>query len=117
MGFYDMLKQIKDKPGLYLSRSTIFDLESFLLGYEVARTQIGLEQTDEEKEFSEFILWVRDSFPVKTDRSWTNIILFYSADEKIALKKCFELLDDFLQQKRELAQQIYENGGSNSESL
>lgn len=99
MSFYELLQEIRKRPSLYLSRNTIFDFESFLLGYEVARKQAGIDQTVEEQEFSIFLEWVRKICPIKTDRPWTNIVLFYSADERDALNKVFSLFDDFQKSK------------------
>jgi hypothetical protein len=69
MTFYELIQEIRTRPGLYLSRNTIFDFESFLFGYEIARRQMELEKTEEEQEFDDFLEWVREICPIKTDRS------------------------------------------------
>ena len=48
----------------------------------------------EEKEFEEFLEWIRSIYPVKTRQSWANIVLFHSADERDALNKLFELFEE-----------------------
>ncbi len=100
MSFYELLQEIRRKPSLYLSRKTIFDFNSFLLGYEVARIQAELPKTTEEEEFDEFLAWIREICPVKTNHTWANLILFYSADERDALDKLFGLFDDFQEQRK-----------------
>ena len=37
---------------------------------------------------------------MKTRYSWANIFLFYSLDERDALVKMFEMLEDFKQEKQ-----------------
>ncbi|MBX9256761.1 hypothetical protein H1Q63_23015 [Desmonostoc muscorum CCALA 125] len=36
---------------------------------------------------------------MKTNHTWANLLLFYSADERDALNKLFALFDDFQEQK------------------
>ena len=93
--FYQLVQEIKKRPTLYLGRASIFDFQSFYHGYILARNQLGLPKTIEEKEFEEFLEWIRSIYPVKTRQSWANIVLFHSADERDALNKLFELFEDF----------------------
>ena len=93
--FYDLLEQIRKRPTLYLPRQSIFDLQAFYYGYDFARLKSGLAVTDEDKEFGEFLEWLRQICPVKTNHAWANLIFFYSIDERDALDKFFGLLDDF----------------------
>lgn len=99
MKFYELLKEIRRRPGLYLSRKSIFDFNSFLQGYEIARINLGLSKTEEEIQFDEFLEWIKEICPVKTNHTWANLLLFYSADERDALDKLFALFDDFQEQK------------------
>jgi hypothetical protein len=100
MNFYELLKELRRRPALYLSRKSIFDFQSFLQGYEIARINLGLSKTQEEIEFDEFLDWVKEICPVKTNHTWANLLLFYSADERDALDKLFGLFDDFQEQKQ-----------------
>ena len=93
--FYDLLEQIRKRPTLYLPRHSIFDLQAFYYGYDFARQKNKLTEMDEDKEFGEFLEWLRQICPVKTNHAWANLIFFYSMDERDALDKFFGLLDDF----------------------
>lgn len=98
--FYSLLQEIKKRPTLYLAKYSIFDFQSFYHGYGFARHELGLPKTQEEKEFEEFMQWIRSIYSVKTRQSWANIILFHSADEREALDKMFELFENFLNRDR-----------------
>lgn len=95
MNFYTLLGKIKKQPGLFLTRPSIYGLELFLLGYEYARSFHEISQTEEEKEFFKFTEWLREEFPIKTNYSWTNIIMFYSCDERDSLIKCFYFFESY----------------------
>ncbi|XZO02937.1 MAG: hypothetical protein ACM65L_03950 [Microcoleus sp.] len=95
LNFYDILQEIKKRPTLYLAKYSIFDFQSFYHGYGFARHEMGLPKTQEEKEFEDFLQWIRSIYPVKTRQSWANIILFHSADERNALDKMFGLFEDY----------------------
>ncbi|MGR3274351.1 hypothetical protein ACSYAD_04475 [Acaryochloris marina NIES-2412] len=95
MNFYTLLDRIKKQPSLFLARPSIYDLESFLFGYEYAKSLHGNSQTEEEKEFFQFTEWLREEFPIKTNHSWTNIIMFYSYDERDALIKFFNFFESY----------------------
>ena len=93
--FYEMLQSIKQRPGMYLGKCSITRLHSFLIGYMGARQDLGLPVTEEENEFDKFQEWIQERFQIKSSHAWNDIILFYSADEKDALNKFFELFEKF----------------------
>lgn len=93
MDFYKLLDEIKKHPGLYLTRPSIYDLSSFLLGYELARSMQGVSPTEEEREFYGFLEWLKEKFPIKTHHSWVNIIMFYSYDERDSLDIFFDFFE------------------------
>lgn len=93
--FNDMLQSIKQRPGMYLGKCSITRLHSFLIGYMGARQDLGLPTTEQETEFDKFQEWVQERFDIKSSHSWNDIILFYSADERDALNKFFELFEEF----------------------
>jgi hypothetical protein len=97
--FYTILDEIRKRPTLYLPRHSIFDLQAFYYGYDFARQRNGLPETQQDMEFGEFLDWLRQICPVKTNHAWANLLLFYSIDERDALDKFFGLLDDFKLQK------------------
>jgi hypothetical protein len=105
-GFSDLLPEIKKRPTLYLSRYSIFDFQSFYYGYDLARNQIGVPKTDQEREFEEFLLWVRSRYKTETTQSWASLILFYSVDERDALDRLFDLWEKFQNRAQDKATQI-----------
>ncbi|HEY9848000.1 MAG TPA: hypothetical protein V6D28_00970 [Leptolyngbyaceae cyanobacterium] len=92
---YEMLQEIKKRPGIFLGRSSITRLRSFLDGYMGAREDLGLPQTSQEREFNGFQDWIQERFNITSSHGWDSIILFYSADERDALDKFFELFEKF----------------------
>ncbi|HEY9621935.1 MAG TPA: hypothetical protein V6C78_16380 [Crinalium sp.] len=98
LDLYDMFEKIKSKPAIYLGRLSIFQLEAFYFGYSFTRHELGLPQTEQELEFAKFQEWLQNRFEIKTTQSWASFILFLSRDEKDALDRFFELLDQFKRQ-------------------
>ncbi|MGB3694157.1 MAG: hypothetical protein WA999_15670 [Spirulinaceae cyanobacterium] len=96
---YDTLKEIQKRPPLYLGGRSIFRLESFLYGYFYVKKKMGLPTTEGEKDFEEFHDWLQERLRVKTNKSWSSILLFRSSDESKALDLFFELLEEFKQRK------------------
>ena len=98
--FSSLLEEIRKRPTLYLPRYSIFDLQAFYDGYSLALDRCGYsnDETDE-TEFSEFLNWIREICPVKTNHAWANLLFFHASDERDALDKFFGLLDDFREMK------------------
>jgi Trp operon repressor len=98
--WYDLLQQIKKRPTLYLSRRSIFDLQSFYKGYYVARQLLNLPATEQEREFDNFSEWLQKKYEINTRQSWAMLILFNSHDERDALDNFFELFEEFIEQRK-----------------
>lgn len=96
--YHEFLQQIQKKPGLYIGNASISNLYMFLTGYQFARRQLNVPISAEEQEFQRFQPWLQEKFGLKTSQSWSQIILFYSADERDAFDRFFHLLDEFLQE-------------------
>jgi hypothetical protein len=92
---YDLLERIKQRPGMYLGKSSITRLRMLLDGYGMARMELGLPRTEQEQEFNGFQEWIQKRFNITSSHGWDSIILFYSADERDALDKFFELFEKF----------------------
>ncbi|MBD2384706.1 hypothetical protein [Cylindrospermum sp. FACHB-282] len=102
-GIYEVLQTIKDRPGMYIGKSSITILGHFLVGYQFARSELGLELSQEDADFfKNFHPWIQRHFNVRTSNSWANIILLFTRDEKDALNSFFRLLDEFKQRDRTL---------------
>jgi hypothetical protein len=93
---YDLLQRVKERPGMYLGRSSITRLSMLLMGYSLARRELGLPITTQEKEFGGFQEWIQKKFKITSSHGWDSIILFYSADERDALDNFFKLFEQFL---------------------
>ncbi|KYC36235.1 hypothetical protein WA1_41650 [Scytonema hofmannii PCC 7110] len=94
--FYELLGWIKKRPGMYLGTSSITRLDMYLRGYTLARREVGIAPTEQEREFEGFQSWLQERYKIKSNQSWAKIILFYSMDEHEALERFFELFEEYL---------------------
>jgi len=94
--FYELIQKIKKRPSMYLGKPAISNLRSCLAGYILARRELGISQTEQEKKFTEFQGWIQNKFNITSSQSWDKVILFYSEDERTALERFFELFEEFL---------------------
>lgn len=94
---YDLISNIRKRPAMYLGRTSISNLRTFLAGYCFARRQMGIPQTKQEQKFSEFQTWIQQKFNLTSNQTWDQIILFFSQDEHTALEQFFKLFDEFTQ--------------------
>ncbi len=102
-GVWEILEKIRTKPGMYLGRPSVSDLFMFLAGYECARSELGVEPTEEEDEFyGEFQPWLQNKLGIKTVSSWAKMIMLYCHNEQAGLEKFFTLLDEFKQRDKSL---------------
>jgi hypothetical protein len=106
---YEMLQEIKKRPGMYLGKRSISRLRSFLDGYMGAREDLGLPRTEQEREFNGFQEWIQERFSITSSHGWDSIILFYSADERDALDKFFELFEKFQNGESPLPHKVVNN--------
>jgi len=97
--FYQLISKIKRRPSMYLGKPAISNLRSFLSGYILARRELDIPQTQEEKEFSEFQFWIKSKFKISSDQSWDKTILFFAEDEQSAIAYFFSLFDEFVASK------------------
>lgn len=95
-GLFTVLEKIRATPGMYLGRPSVSDLYMFLVGYEFARSEMGLDLTAPEQEFyEEFQPWLQQKFGVTTVTSWAKLIMLSCHDEKAGFEHFFKLLDEF----------------------
>ncbi|MCU0543631.1 MAG: hypothetical protein MUE44_15870 [Oscillatoriaceae cyanobacterium Prado104] len=94
--FFDLLQRIKQRPGMYLGKPSITRLRAFLDGYEMARAELGLPDTEQQQQLEGFQEWIQERYKITSTHGWHSIILFFSADERDALDRFFELLEVFL---------------------
>jgi|GEM_PF-660310 hypothetical protein len=100
---YRLFNEIKKRPGMFLGTSSITRLDMVLRGYTLARREVGLDPTEEELEFEGFEAWIQGKYEIKLNQSWSKIILFYSIDEHEALKRFFELYEEYKNHYQSLA--------------
>ena len=94
---YELIRQIKNKPGLFIGSPSVSSLFMFLNGYRFARRQMNLSISAQEQEFQEFQPWLQERYAIKSTHSWSQMILFHSIDERDAFERFFILFDEFLQ--------------------
>ncbi|MBE9115242.1 hypothetical protein IQ249_04940 [Lusitaniella coriacea LEGE 07157] len=100
MNFYKMLEMIQKRPGLYLRSPSVLHLDSYLRGYFLAKSAMGVVLSPEEVEFDNFQEWTQERLEMKANQSWANIIFFYSVSEQNSLDIFFELLEEFKSSRR-----------------
>jgi hypothetical protein len=91
----DLLQRIKQRPGMYLGQASITRLRMLLMGYSMARGELGLPLTEQEKQFAQFQKWIQQKYEINTTQGWDSIILSQVKDEKLALDLFFDLLQEF----------------------
>ncbi|NEQ40632.1 MAG: hypothetical protein F6K40_32170 [Okeania sp. SIO3I5] len=96
---YDIIQKIKHKLNVYLGRPYIMCLQAFLSGYNVAQYESS-KPLNTPYCFDGFQEWIQAKFKVDTSKSWANIILFYSTDERDALERFFDLFEEFIEGDR-----------------
>lgn len=98
---FDLLEKIKIKPGLYLGTASITNLRMFLLGYNFARREAGITNTEAESDFyKNFQPWLQNRLSIRTVNAWDKLILLTCIDEKAAFDYFFQLLNEFLQRDK-----------------
>ncbi|MBE8989343.1 hypothetical protein [Nostoc sp. LEGE 12450] len=100
---YEILAKIQAKPGMYIGRPSVSDLFMFLVGYECSRSELGIENTEDEEDFyGEFQPWLQKKLGITTVSSWAKMIMLYCHDERAGFEKFFNLLDEFKQRNQNL---------------
>ena len=88
---FDLLKNIRKRPEMYLGKPSIHHLRCFLDGWAYGNPN-GIREA---KLFAEFVTWIEAKYEVSSTQGWAKIIEFWSNDEIDALKQFFILLDEF----------------------
>jgi hypothetical protein len=88
-----LLKEMRGRLGKFLGRTSLPLLAAFLRGYDYAAEKLAGREPD--PFLTHFRDWIQQRFQT-TRYSWEEIILRDSADEAEAVKRFWELLDEFL---------------------
>lgn len=92
---YDLLARIKQRPGMYLGKVSLTRLKMLLMGYGMSRGELGLQLTQEEKQFAQFQQWIQRKYQINSSEGWESIILSQVEDEKLAFDLFFQLFEQF----------------------
>jgi hypothetical protein len=93
---FELLERIQKRPGMYLGYPSVSDLFVLLNGYEIARSEAGIDLTiAEERFYEEFQPWLQNKLGVKSVTSWAKLIMLSCHDEKTGFEMFFKLLDEF----------------------
>ncbi len=94
---YDLLMDIRKRPGVYLGQKSLTLLHSFLGGYIVRLAEEGYTDVY----LRGFQNYISNRFNIQSAHSWAHIIRFYSASEAEAFDRFYELLDEYLSKNGE----------------
>ena len=92
---YALLVRIKQRPGMYLGKVSLTRLKMLLMGYSMSRGELGLQLTQQEKQFAQFQKWIQNKYQINSSQGWETIILSQVNDEKLAFDLFFELFEQF----------------------
>ena len=99
---FDLLDRIRKSPATYMGYPSVSGLFMLLNGYEIARSELGVELTAEEEQFyDEFQPWLQRKLEVRSVTSWAKLIMLSCHDEKTGFEKFFDLLDEFRRRERD----------------
>ena len=96
MDLYDLFKEVRKRPGMFLGHVSIKNLYMFLQGYFFARRDLQISDTKQEIEFYGFQEWIQEKYDTTKCHSWASIISLNSEDDKAAFWKFFDLLEEYL---------------------
>jgi hypothetical protein len=65
------------------------------MGYSMSRGELGLQLTQQEKQFAQFQQWIQTKYQINLSQGWETIILSQVEDEKLAFDLFFELFEQF----------------------
>ncbi|GAA2272351.1 hypothetical protein GCM10010234_03790 [Streptomyces hawaiiensis] len=101
---YDLLEEVRLRPGLWVRDRSLRHLDSMLVGYRIA---LGVHGADEPFDFwspggqSPFSQWLERRMGEQTSLGWSAVIeRSAEATGRPALELFFELLDEFRDQSR-----------------
>ena len=80
---------------MYLGKVSLTRLKMLLMGYSMSRGELGLQLTQQEKQFAQFQQWIQAKYQINSAQGWETIILSQVEDEKLAFDLFFELFEQF----------------------
>jgi hypothetical protein len=102
-----LLDLIREKPALYLGETSLTGLWYFLRGYRMAEGDHGIDDVIQMP--TDFLDWVAYRLHFYDSTSgWLRMILDRVPDERGALKRFFELLDEHRERKAHVVATIHD---------
>jgi len=93
---YDLIRNIRKRPAMYLGQPTLSNLRTFLAGYTFARRQQGIPATAQEQTFAEFPLWLQKEFSTSDPKYWDQVVLAICPNDQEPFDLFFQLFEQFL---------------------
>lgn len=98
MNVIELIREMKDRPAMYIGRHSIFCLKAYIDGWHSR----NIDEDVQMEVLNEFSLWLDGLFFNNSERtcSWCEFLYWMSAnDESKALDKFFILFEQFLAEK------------------
>ena len=95
MDAYELVEIVRKKPGFYLHGTSLRQLQSLLIGYEIGAKQ-GICS-----DFRPFNRWLAKEFGLPEGHGWCNMVITRAGSDEAAFDLFFELLDRFRKETRE----------------
>ena len=94
----EQLHWMRVRAPMYVGSNSLYKLAAFLRGYEYAAEKFGGHVDDFLQGFQD---WIRKRFAVTISKAWEDIICFYTSGDDEAMKLFWELLDEYLAEKKD----------------
>jgi hypothetical protein len=95
----EQLQEMRPRVAMYVGSNSLPKLAAFLRGYEHAVVKLGIAPHD--TFLSGFQDWIIRRFSVSISKSWEDIISFHSADDREAMERFWDSLDEYLAEKKD----------------
>ena len=93
-GLYNLIKTVTDFPELYIGKPSLERLYAFIGGY-LFQNEIANDHC-----LDGFNEYIAEKYQIRSDRNWSEIIQFFSCDEKYAFNKFIQHFEEFTQKRQ-----------------
>lgn len=114
---FEMMLEIKKRPGLYLGCKSFDRFNYFMFGYDLMIDSLNISGLEMLKNFDAF---VKEKYHLeKANQNWIKIIEFMSVTDEGAFENFFLLLDEYLEKNPNLLEEekVLQNKFHNLEIL
>ena len=99
--FYELLENIKKRPGMYIGTKSLIKLKHFLDGLFHALCFV-----DKQNKYPIFLQgfqeWIQIRYDITSNHHWSCILNFFSSNEAEAFDLFYEHLEEFLSLDKEI---------------